>query len=206
MFSLQDQSSSVHENKASTSSPVICISPKEKSAHFKSSKTEPNVDDFSEEKCSENQEVGSSLPQVCGQKKQIVDHSEGNVSTPSQQLSPSSLRNQPAEGEVLEAKKTKGMTNDELNDYIEEEVALVWLNIRMEDYTERQRFSPVLTEQCTTSTGQEDEVKESKGTELSPTPKEKCDTFASEKHVAGTLNSAVDSSRHFLKNLRSVSV
>ncbi|KAL3976546.1 NLR family CARD domain-containing protein 3 [Sarotherodon galilaeus] len=187
MFSLQDQSSSVHENKASTSSPVICISPKKKSAHFKSSKIEPNVDDFSEEKCSENQEVGSFLPRVCGQKKQIVDHSEGNVSTPSQQLSPSSLRNQPAEGEVLKAKKTKVMTNDkknELFDYIEKEVALVRLDLRMEDYTERQRFSPVLTEQCTTSTGQEDEVKESKGTESSPTSKEKCDIFASEKHVA----------------------
>ncbi|XP_063316390.1 uncharacterized protein LOC134615718 [Pelmatolapia mariae] len=182
MFSLQDQSSSVPENKAFTSSPLICISPKEESANFKSSKIEPNVDDFSEEKCFENQEVGNFLSRVCGEKKQILDHSEGNVSTPSQKLSPSSLRNQPAEGEVLEAKKTKGMTNDqknELSDFIEKEVELI-----RSEHTEQQRFSPVLTEQCTTATGQEDEVKESKGTEFSPTSEEKCDVSASEEHVA----------------------
>lgn len=198
MFSLQDQSSSVPENNASTSSPLSCISPKEESANFKSSKIEPNVDDFSEEKCFENQEVGSILPRVCEQKKQILDHSEGNVSTPSQELSPSSLRNQPAEGEVLEAEKTKKMTDDEISDFIEKEVELLY-------YNERQSSSPVLSEQCTTAPGQEDEVKESKGTEFSPTSKETCDTSASETHVAGTLNSAVDSSRHVHKNVEKYS-
>lgn len=177
MFSLQDQSSSVPENNTSTSSPLFCISPKKESANFKSSKIEPNVDDFSEEKCFENQEVGSFLPRVCEQKEQILDHSEGNVSTPSQKLSPSSLRDQPAEGEVLEAEKNKRITDDEILDFIEKEVALLYS-------TERQSFSPVLTEQCTTATGQEDEVKERKGAEFSPTSQEKCNISASEKHVA----------------------
>lgn len=198
MFSLQDRSSSVPENNASTSSPLFCISPKKESANFKSSKIEPNVDDFSEEKCFENQEVGSFLPRVCEQKEQILDHSEGNVSTPSQKLSPSSLRDQPAEGEVLEAEKTKRITDDEILDFIEKEVALLYS-------TERQSFSPVLTEQCTTATGQEDEVKASKGAEFSPTSQEKCDISASEKHVAGTPNSAVDSSRHVHKNVEKYS-
>ncbi|XP_030576304.1 uncharacterized protein LOC115773612 [Archocentrus centrarchus] len=148
-----------------------------------SSNIELNFDDFSDERRYKNQEVGSSLvSQNSGLKKRkILDHSEGTLATLSQKICPFSLRSQLSKGEVLEFEKAKPMTNDQILDFIEKEVALLKSAPRRKDDIEWQRFSPVHNEQCTTAPGQEDDSIPLLPFELSSRSKGKCDMSASEK-------------------------